>query len=302
MKSFKEFIEELGYTFDRTKLLKEGKSVSFKEFLEANECNLDKCEIVQTMTRKAILLCNPKVDGLETLKGAENNINSWISYLQSAQGGYWKSNECSKQQSLSKESLIELIRKMKEGGEKLDFIFFAYAGHGEYNIDDDYIYPSKNPSDKISKSELIEELKGVAKKGIVILDSCREGLVLEKDHVNDKQLVLEDYKTKNLDENSVILSWEFYTYIAPNEFAVVYSCQKGKSAIELPYKETDTYVGVFSDLLIKAGQLSNGVLKVGEACKKANELMKNYIEWNEYVQQGECNPENSQLPFSLGLK
>lgn len=129
------------------------------------------------MIRKAILVY-PKDNGfLSPLKGPKNDINNWKEYLNSPLGGSWSDSEI---EILNISNSAELHHYLAEEiKEECEYIFFAFSGHGGFDItiDDtmspkgDFIYCSSYSA--MYLSEIKKLLEDITKKALIFVDCCR---------------------------------------------------------------------------------------------------------------------------------
>lgn len=111
------------------------------------------------MKRFALLICN------NTASGATHDIVKWQRFLESTNGGAWKTNEIVPKVNPSLSDVrntIELIKLVK-----YDFLIVVYAGHGDWKRTTNL---ELNP-----RGEIIQESEffNLAPREIICLDCCR---------------------------------------------------------------------------------------------------------------------------------
>ena len=111
------------------------------------------------MKRFALLICN------NTASGATHDIIKWQKFLESTNGGAWKTSEIDPKVNPSLSEVRNIIQIIKHI--KYDFVIVVYAGHGEWKRSTSL---ELNPQGEIIQEE---EFYNLAPREIICLDCCR---------------------------------------------------------------------------------------------------------------------------------
>lgn len=123
------------------------------------------------MNRKALIISVPDTLNQTDLPGTKIDSVNWYTYLTSLVGGAWDDEEIIRLENPSSADVLSTVKRLSDLN--IDFGFVAFSGHG---------YVKNIPQIGILKNQIIlhdgKELSSndlsISRKGIVLLDSCRE--------------------------------------------------------------------------------------------------------------------------------
>jgi hypothetical protein len=134
------------------------------------------------MKRHALLIGYTASDSCETtIAGVLKDLEDYKNYLMQPKGGAWYEDEITILNGPSKTDLKHKILILKANG--IDISFTVFSGHGSYNIKEQSRVLLINKNETI----LSRELLGIAKREILICDSC-SGICNES--ITQKSMVL----------------------------------------------------------------------------------------------------------------
>lgn len=135
-----------------------------------------------SITRKAIIIGCPDVQGLTYLKGAKSDLTNLEDFLMSDSGGRWFANEIVILENPEVEEVFETINEVSA-----EYSFVTFAGHGFISAQDNLTYLSVADGD-ISESDLITN----ASRQTLFIDSCRGVLSEESEMI--KKAMFEEFR------------------------------------------------------------------------------------------------------------
>ena len=191
------------------------------------------------MKKIALLIGHPGSPE-EYIPGVKKDIESYKKFLISSYGGEWFESEIVVIYEKDVDYVRDVINKIRKLN--FEFVFTIFSGHGNFStvreerrlyLGDKYIYES--------------ELRGLAKKQLVILDSCAG---IEKE-VSIKKAVMESFVEDKVKKDYRGI-YEKYIKLCPDQEIVLYSSSKGEfsedigigglytvSLLETVYENTD---------------------------------------------------------------
>lgn len=130
----------------------------------------DKVELIflqkgKNMKRKALIIgCSG--DEKEYLPGVKKDVSNYTKFLSNGIGGQWYESEIISLLDASNGSITEAIRTIKM--QNNDFVFIVFSGHGDYST----AHRCRRLHTNKGQYILEKELWGIAKKELLIIDSC----------------------------------------------------------------------------------------------------------------------------------
>lgn len=162
------------------------------------------------MKRQAILICN------NDASGAQHDMEKWKKYLQSANGGSWIQGEIESKVNPSLEEVRNLLRCVS--GDNPDFVFVAYAGHGEWKRSTNI---ELNPRGETIREE---EFFNLASRQIICLDCCRGVSQIELFDEAQERMFSATVRS------SIREAYDLRMMQADPQQVILYACQVGESA------------------------------------------------------------------------
>ena len=162
------------------------------------------------MKRQAILICN------NDASGAQHDMEKWKKYLQSANGGSWNQGEIESKVNPSLEEVRNLLRCVS--GDNPDFVFVAYAGHGEWKRSTNI---ELNPRGETIREE---EFFNLAPRQIICLDCCRGVSQIELFDEAQERMFSATVRS------SIREAYDLRMMQADPQQVILYACQVGESA------------------------------------------------------------------------
>lgn len=163
------------------------------------------------MKRFALLICN------NTASGATHDIIKWQKFLESTNGGAWRSSEIDSKvnPSLSEvRNTIQIIKLIE-----YDFVIVVYAGHGEWKRTTSL---ELNPQGEIIQEN---EFFNLAPREIICLDCCR-GVSPLTEMVDEAQ----ERMFSDDQRNAIRNMYDHRMMEAYPQQVNLYACQIGESA------------------------------------------------------------------------
>lgn len=124
------------------------------------------------MKRKALIIVTPAGAGLQALRGAEQDAVDWQAFLQSPEGGAWRTAEIEILRDPTKLTVEARLRA--ERGNNYDFVLLGFSGHGEIvqyvsGARENRMY-LRHPSDFLTEKTFT--ISG--QRELLCADACRE--------------------------------------------------------------------------------------------------------------------------------
>ena len=197
------------------------------------------------ITRRALLISNPGEpnDREHWCGGVPIDIQRYMTFLQSAEGGYWYPSEIV---HLPRPTLVEArlaIARLATA----DYSFVAFAGHGWYSQADRSTVLVLQKGVNLNSIEL----RASANKGTIVLDCCREQRPESAYMEQRSKMTFSAASLRRRDPSPYVCRPLFEQEIrecAPG-LVVVESCQPGQTAAD-----SDTTGGLYTSCLLNTAE------------------------------------------------
>lgn len=192
------------------------------------------------MKRVALLI--GAVDDEKIATGTAIDIANYKKFLTSKLGGAWNDQEIIIESTLTKESILSSLKKIK--GEFPDFAFVVFTGHGGYRDD------SSNNNLYINENEFIREsdLACIASRQITILDCCRSCVISELNKAIDSTKMFSEEGKFDI-RNLIRKHYDNRIMQATEQEVRLYACKKDSYA-----HTDDDEGGVFTKHLLQTAK------------------------------------------------
>ncbi|MCX6258980.1 MAG: caspase family protein [Bacteroidia bacterium] len=168
------------------------------------------------MKRRALLFGNSN-----GLPGVKLDIEHFLKFLMSEQGGCWTEFEIIVEMNPTRTSLLALILAIK--AQKPDFTFVVFSGHGGY---------SKGTVLEINKNEEVineSELRWIAPRQISIFDCCRNVSTVT---LMDSKALFRSQYLNEARNNILRQAYESRIMQAIEQQVSLYACSVGESSYD----------------------------------------------------------------------
>lgn len=212
------------------------------------------------MKRQALLIGYSANDSSTelTVNGVLKDVEDYKNYLKQPRGGAWNENEITVLNAPSKIFLKYKISTLRKNG--VDVAFIAFSGHGNYNKQE------RCRELLINKNETIlsRELLGIAKREILICDSC-SGICNES--IEQKRLVLTEKASNSSIRIQARKKYEELCLKCAPQTIALYAAKIGT------YAEDDNG-GVYTQSLLEILQSTYKTISIVKAHDEACSLVK----------------------------
>lgn len=211
------------------------------------------------MNRHAFLIGYTAADSSDeaTIDGVLKDLEDYKNYLIQPRGGAWDENEITLLNAPSKKNLQERIVMFRNKG--IDVAFTVFSGHGCYNTTEQCRELLINKNETI----LSRELLGIAKKEILICDSCSGITNKLSEHKSSNMIVENSINNKILARKK----YEKICYDCEPQTICLYAAKKGT------YAEDDNG-GIYTHSLLEKLQGTNTTISIVEAHDAACPLVR----------------------------
>ena len=254
--------------------------------------------------RAAILIASPTVKcgsySATPLYGTKEDIKEWKRFLSMPLGGCWNPDGPNKEiydmTDCSSDELFRLIEELKN----VDYLFFVYSGHGVSSKDDDFIF-SKYGQDCISVNEVKSAIGENGKKGVVLINACRnenpyfDSSISFKSPTDKSQPLLvesarDDYRK----------TWENILNNGKTKGIVsIHSCSKNEESYMYP---PSAQYSLFCEMMFHEINKAEYPLTIGNAFKSAQ--ISTGVFARNHIYSGKqspfCDNDDVDYPLSLG--
>lgn len=242
------------------------------------------------MIRKAILIGAPGIKNTNNfLEGVEIDLNHFELFLKSCIGGSWESEEITRLNNSSFEDFVSQFENTN-----CDYLLVYFSGHGNHLLKESRI--AINQEDVISITQLIALIN--SKKGLIILDSCRE--VVDETFSNFSGT---EYLSFPSSESAYNSSNKFKQSIENcNEGLIIaYSCAVGERANENNLGGVYTYSLLNSALNWSASEADEEILGINQASELSNDFIKIHSlnKQTPQVRNTRQNDKSFNFPFAI---
>lgn len=186
----------------------------------------------------------------EATINTERDLENYKSYLMQLRGGAWQENEIKILSAPSKTILKLEIISLKTKG--VDLVFIVFSGHGGYNPKEECRELLLNKNETI----LARDLLGIAKRQILICDSCSDILSESSESIEKK--IQASHK---ITSNEIKRYREEYDKLCLNcepQTLCLYAAKVGTSAEDLEG-------GIYTKALLETLQQSNQTISIVKA-------------------------------------
>lgn len=216
------------------------------------------------MKRKVLMITNPGINGAANYcPGVYKDQENYFAYFKEPFGGYWSNLELRHIDKPSRSNVLNELSLLFQGD--IEFSIVIFCGHGWYS--------AKSNSNILVLNDAKEEmdsleLRAMANKRIIILDSCRE---VHPEYISEDITKSLSAKALFERERSVLNPEECKKYYnqsiakCPKQIINGYACRLNEVAGDSP-----VFGGYYSSSLIKASK------DWSETNRKIMDLSKNY--------------------------
>ncbi len=230
--------------------------------------------------RAALLIGAPALKDHPYLSGVDSDMAILKTFLASANGGAWTSNEIHSLKNPRKSEILTLLSKF-EGS--TDYFFCAFGGHGHHFVTQDQTSLCINDDEEIRVSEIFPSID----RQTLVIDACRQ-LTHEVLELSMKTAMLFEARTvPSPYVESCRAKFDAAVMGAEKGRIVTYSCSCGESADD----------GLFTPALVAVseqwgmanfptyGQTASKALSISEAFLQAKRVTieKNKLQNPEFV-------------------
>lgn len=228
-------------------------------------------------------------NSLNYLKGVDNDLDHFVSFLKSPLGGSWENHEITELSNCPYQNLIELFQSTNT-----EFLLVYFSGQGQQNLKETII--AINDNESISISQLISIIQTT--KALIIIDSFRQFRDDEHSSFSDPEYL--SFKSILDQPNTRDRYLQIISESAPG-IAIAYSCSVGEMCNDTELGGDYTYSLLKTALEWYDNQTNESVLSINSANDLAHQHLKSKSNFNQHpqIRTTKDQAENLNFPFAI---